>query len=131
MIMLDSNSAIRLIRQDDKFLDEFSRHAYEDIGISSIVFYELEVGALLNKIPNVHQKATRDFLRTVQVFDFTAKAAAIAAELATKRVRAGKIVGTEDNMIAAHAIALNALLVTANTKHFEGTPGLQLADWSK
>jgi tRNA(fMet)-specific endonuclease VapC len=131
MMMLDSNIAIRLIRRDPKIIGEFLKHEYESIGISSVVFYELEVGVILKKISKANQQATRDFLEAVQVFDFGAKAAAIAAELAAKRANSGKVVGTEDTFIAAHAIAVNAVLVTANTKHFEGIPGLQLADWSK
>jgi tRNA(fMet)-specific endonuclease VapC len=131
MIMLDSNTCVFLIRQKSKVIEQFSKNKSEVIGISSIVFYELEYGVRLKNIAPSRQKDTRSFLRSVQVYDFTHHEATIAAEIESGRKKAGKSIGVEDAFIAAHAIALNALLVTSNTKHFEGTPGLQLADWSK
>ena len=131
MIMLDSDTCIRLIRHHAKTGKRLLEHSDSVIGISSIVFYEVEIGVHLNRIPKSIQSETRKFLSDVQVFDFSAKAATIAAEIEGQRVRNGLSAGIKDAFIAAHAIALNAVLVTANTKHFEGTPGLQLADWSK
>jgi tRNA(fMet)-specific endonuclease VapC len=36
-----------------------------------------------------------------------------------------------DMLIACIALAHDALLVTANTKHFNKVPGLKLANWTK
>lgn len=131
MIMLDTDICIFIIRKHPIFLNRYLSHANETFAISSIVFYELELGVHLNKIAKKWQQATKEFLGAVHVVDFSANAAAIAGEVEARRTKAGKSIGVEDVLIAAHAIALNAVLATANTKHFEGTPGLQLADWSK
>lgn len=131
MMMLDSDICVFLIRKNRAVLDKFLNHADQIIGISSVVFYKLERGIQLNRIAKERQQATRDFLSAVHVLDFSAKAAAIAAELEAKRTMSGERFGVEDAFIAAHAIALNAVLVTANSRHFEGTPGLQLANWTK
>ena len=41
----------------------------------------------------------------------------------------GQVAPSMDLLIAATAVAHNAILVTHNTKHFEGIDGLQLEDW--
>ena len=38
-------------------------------------------------------------------------------------------IGERNMLIAAHALALNAVLVTHNTKEFSKVPGLQVEDW--
>jgi tRNA(fMet)-specific endonuclease VapC len=41
----------------------------------------------------------------------------------------GQSIGYPDEMIAAHALALNCTLVTDNEKHFSRVPGLRLENW--
>ena len=41
----------------------------------------------------------------------------------------GTPIGPHDLLIAAHAKALGAILVTHNTREFERVNGLQIADW--
>ncbi|WP_310889368.1 type II toxin-antitoxin system VapC family toxin [Delftia sp. UME58] len=38
-------------------------------------------------------------------------------------------IGDFDEMIAAHALALDAILVTDNVRHFERIPGLRIENW--
>jgi tRNA(fMet)-specific endonuclease VapC len=41
----------------------------------------------------------------------------------------GRPIGPNDLFIAAHALALNAVLVTANVKEFSRVPGLKVENW--
>jgi tRNA(fMet)-specific endonuclease VapC len=41
----------------------------------------------------------------------------------------GKPIGPNDLLIAAHALALNLTLVTANLREFERVPGLSVENW--
>ena len=41
----------------------------------------------------------------------------------------GIVIGAVDMLIAAHALALGATLVTNNTPHFSRVPGLKTANW--
>ena len=42
---------------------------------------------------------------------------------------AGTPIGPNDLLIAAHALAVDAVLVTANTREFLRVPGLQVENW--
>ena len=44
-------------------------------------------------------------------------------------VRKGKPIGSLDTLIAAHALAIDAILVTHNTREFARVEGLRLEDW--
>lgn len=41
----------------------------------------------------------------------------------------GKTIGSNDMLIAAQALALNAILITANIKEFSSVPGLKSENW--
>jgi tRNA(fMet)-specific endonuclease VapC len=44
--------------------------------------------------------------------------------------REGKIIGAMDLLIAAHALALSATLVTNNAAHFSRVSGLKSVNWA-
>jgi tRNA(fMet)-specific endonuclease VapC len=46
-------------------------------------------------------------------------------------LRHGKNIGPNDLWIAAHALALDAVLVTANESEFSRVPGLKIENWLK
>ncbi|EER8694982.1 type II toxin-antitoxin system VapC family toxin, partial [Escherichia coli] len=43
----------------------------------------------------------------------------------------GMSIGNNDSAIAGHAIAVNAILVTNNTREFSRVEGLRIEDWTK
>jgi tRNA(fMet)-specific endonuclease VapC len=45
--------------------------------------------------------------------------------------QAGRLIGPNDLLIAAHALALEATLVTDNTREFERVSGLNIENWLK
>lgn len=44
---------------------------------------------------------------------------------------AGQKIGDRDTIIAAHALALGAIMVTRNVSEFERVPGLQVENWEE
>ena len=65
-----------------------------------------------------------DFFRVVPVLPFDRDAGRAYAELPFKRHRL-------DRLIAAHALALNVTLVTANPRDFRDIAGLAVEDWTR
>lgn len=46
-----------------------------------------------------------------------------------KVFRAGAPIGFTDTMIAAHALTIDAVLVSNNVRHFAKVPGLSIENW--
>ncbi|MFZ3193485.1 MAG: PIN domain-containing protein, partial [Moraxellaceae bacterium] len=67
--------------------------------------------------------------RYLRVVDFDAEAALRYGEIRAALKRAGQLIGDNDLLIAAHALALDAILVTNNTREFERVGGLKLENW--
>lgn len=51
-------------------------------------------------------------------------------EIRNQLEKAGKRIGAMDLLIAAHALAIGATLITNNTSEFERVPHLAVQDWS-
>ncbi len=103
----------------------------DEVGLSAITIAELEYGAQHSGDYDREIAAVRKILMPFVGYDFDA---AVCAE-AYGRVRhaletAGKIIGAMDLLIAGHALALSATLITNNTAHFSRVPGLKCANWT-
>lgn len=64
------------------------------------------------------------FLAEVQILPFDAAAARVYAVLPFKR-------GSFDRLIAAHALALDATLITNNVREFSDVPNLRVRNWTR
>ncbi len=74
----------------------------------------------------------REFLKIVRVLSWDAEAADFYAEIRHQLAIAGQPIGEMDMMIAAHSLAVAAVLVTNNTRHYERIPApLILQNWSE
>ena len=99
------------------------------IGISSITAFELRYG-IEAKQPKVNVEGyLRALAEEVKVFPFGIEAAFEAGVIRSRQAKMGRPSGNYDQLLAGHAIALNALFVTNNTKHFNGIPKLLLENW--
>lgn len=99
-----------------------------DLCTSIIVACELRFGA--------EKRGSRKLLASVEAtleeFDvqpLTEDADLHYARLRTQLERQGTTIGQHDMLIAAHAMALGATLVTANTREFARIEGLKLENW--
>ncbi|WP_404359799.1 type II toxin-antitoxin system VapC family toxin [Methylotuvimicrobium sp. KM1] len=131
--LLDTNICIFLLNQRGGFeniiqrMDGMSR---EDIGISAITVAELDYGIAASKKQSDNAKRLERFLLDFEVIDFNRASAAAYGPLRSNLQSQGMPIGPMDFLIAAHALALNAILVTNNTREFERVPGLRLEDWT-
>jgi len=127
--LLDTNIAIHAGEQDVNVLARMIEHEGA-IFMSALCLAELQRG--LHKTPGltVLRRVRLDMLLAhAPILPFDAAAAeAYGAIIA----QCGWAKGRDfDRMIAAHAIAVGATLVTANIADFRDIPGLALENWSE
>jgi tRNA(fMet)-specific endonuclease VapC len=87
--------------------------------VSAMTRAELLYG--LKSLPSQNRLhvGVKKFLDAVQVLPWPMEAAEFYAEIRHELTRTGKPIGEMDMLIAAHAIAADAVLVTNNTRHFK------------
>ncbi len=69
------------------------------------------------------------FLAPLAILPFDEAALWAYGDLRAELERKGTPMGSLDTLIAAHALSLQATLVTNNLREFERVPGLQLDNW--
>ena len=87
----------------------------------------------LKRLPEGHrlQLGVRQFLRLVRVLAWDSDAADYYAEIRHQLVASGQPIGELDMMIAAHSLAVGAVLVTNNMRHYARIAApLTLANWA-
>ncbi len=77
-----------------------------------------------------NQRALEMFLSALKILRFAEQAIWAYGRVRCELERTGQPIGGLSTMIAAHAISLNATLVTNNTKEFAQIRGLRLENWS-
>jgi predicted nucleic acid-binding protein len=70
------------------------------------------------------------FFTRVRCLPWDEMAATHFASIAVELHRSGIPLGSMDTMIAGHAIAVGAVLVTSNERHFVRIPGLSIENWT-
>ena len=73
--------------------------------------------------------ALAEFLLPLEIAPFDDATAAAYGNVRAALEKKGKSIGPLDTLIAAHALALGAVLVTHNTREFARVPGLSVEDW--
>ncbi|TPE60468.1 type II toxin-antitoxin system VapC family toxin [Sandaracinobacter neustonicus] len=116
--LLDSNICIYWLGGVQSVLERVMARA-DEIAVSSISYGEVAMGL----IPGSAQwEAGQRFFRLVPVLPFDRAAADSYARLPFRRARF-------DRLIAAHALALGARLVTNDRRGFADVPGLDVEEW--
>ncbi|HUQ48252.1 MAG TPA: type II toxin-antitoxin system VapC family toxin [Gemmatimonadaceae bacterium] len=99
------------------------------VAVSSITVAELQYGVERSRNPARERVGVGNLLGAVAVLPFDSKAAEGYGMLRRYLERRGEVIGPFDLLIAAHAVAQNATLVTNNTREFSRVPTLQMEDW--
>jgi tRNA(fMet)-specific endonuclease VapC len=101
------------------------------IGLSAITIAELEFGACGAGEPEVERARMKQILAPFVKFDFGADGPAQRyGEVRSALESKGLGIGPNDLLIAAHALALSAVLVTNNTREFKRVKGLRCESWT-
>ena len=129
--MLDTDiSSYVMKRSNDAVLKRLQRIPPEAVCISAITKSELLYGVEISPRRAKDLRAVEDFLKYVEVLDYPDAAAPDYARIRARLKTSGKMIGTNDLFIAAHARSLGLILVTNNTREFSRVGGLKIENWA-
>jgi tRNA(fMet)-specific endonuclease VapC len=129
--LLDTNMARYVIKGNvPNVRERLVRIPMGQVGISAITEAELRFG--LAKKPEAARLhvVVEEFLLRVEILAWDSAAAKSYARLRSDMERIGEPMGNLDMMIAAHALAAEAVLVT-HDRVFHRVKQLKLEDWAK
>jgi len=128
--MLDTNVVSDLIRNPKGNAARQFALVSRQSSISIIVAAELRYGA---EEKNSYKLSARvdQMLDALKIETFDPPAHRIYGTIRALLERRGQPIGSNDFLIAAHALALDSTLVTDNEDEFSRVPGLKIENWLK
>jgi tRNA(fMet)-specific endonuclease VapC len=127
--MLDTNIISDLIRKPQgKAARRIARVGENNICTSVIVAAELRYGCAKSGSKRL-LKAVEDLLGEITVLPFDVPADAEYGAIRSDLEATGTPIGSNDLLIAAHACATGATIVTANANEFKRIRGLKVENW--
>jgi tRNA(fMet)-specific endonuclease VapC len=127
--MLDTNIISDLVRNPQgKTAKQIAKRGEDTICTSIIVAAELRYGCAKNGSARL-RRAVEDLLAEIDILPFDVPADAEYGGVRAELEAAGKPIGGNDLLIAAHAAATGATIVTANTGEFRRIRGLKVENW--
>lgn len=128
--LLDTNICIYIINQrPQQVIDRFREHHAGDIGLSSLSAAELAFG-VAKSASQRNRQALDKFLAPLDIVAFGPEAMWHYGDIRAGLESTGQPIGSIDTLIAAHARALDCILVSHNVREFERVPGLRLETWA-
>ncbi len=101
-----------------------------ELAVCSVIWAELLHGATKYHDPARREHQLAQTIGGLRSLDFDLEAARHYARIRDHLERQGNIIGGNDLMIAAIALANDLTIVTNNTDEFKRVPGLRVEDWS-
>ncbi|MFZ1343450.1 type II toxin-antitoxin system tRNA(fMet)-specific endonuclease VapC [Thiothrix eikelboomii] len=130
LYMLDTDTSSYIIKnRPESVRRRLAQVKPEQLCISIITYAELLYGVERSSSQQVNHEIVMDFVRRLLVQTWDEAAAEVYAKLRADLERVGQPIRGMDMQIAAHALSLQAILVTNNTRHFERVSGLVLENW--
>ncbi|MGV2123332.1 type II toxin-antitoxin system VapC family toxin [Agrobacterium vitis] len=127
--MLDTNIISDVVRNPmGRAADVMHGLNRDDICLSSIVLSEILFG-IQRKGSERLTRLVEGVLERIAVIAYDDLAGRHYAEIRTPLEKQGTPIGATDLFIAAHALSLDMVLVTNNTREFARVPGLKLENW--
>ena len=127
--MLDTNIISDLIRNPQgRAAKRIAKVGEDNICTSIIVAAELRYGCTKSGSTRL-LRAVEELLGEIEVLPLEVPADAEYGGIRSELEAAGKPIGGNDLLIAAHACAVQATIVTANTDEFKRIRGLRVENW--
>jgi len=128
---LDTDIASYILKRRSIVLESrFRSRQPGDCAISSVTYAEILYGLERTSPGHKMRRAAGLFLNAVDSLSWPVEAAARYAEIKHDLWLKQNRIGELDMMIAAHAVALDVILITNNTRHFSRIgPPLRMENW--
>ncbi len=129
--LLDTNMASYVIKGNiPRVRQRLVKVPMAQVAISAVTEAELRFGVVRRPEATRLETAVEEFLLRVDSLPWDSAAARNYAQVRAALEREGKPMGNLDMMIAAHALAVQAVLVTSD-RVFRRVEQLKIEDWSK
>lgn len=127
--MLDTNIVSDLVRRPQgRVFDRIAAVNGEGVCVSIITAAELRYGCIRKGSPRLSAQVDA-ILGSIEILPFDVPADAEYGGIRTALEAAGTPIGPNDLLIAAHARAVDATLVTANVGEFTRVGDLRVENW--
>ncbi len=131
--VLDTNAVSALMKGSAAVIERLAATQPAEVGVPQPVLAEIAFG--IERLPRSKRRATLqarfDLLCTeLPRADWTDAVSQMYGRVKATLERRGTRIEDVDAAIAAHALALDATLVTANLDHMTRVAGLRIEDWS-
>lgn len=127
--MLDTNTVSHLLREHPSVARRVVAAPMASLCISAITEGELLFGLAKRPAAKQLHVAVREFLRRVDALPWDSTAAEHYGTVQADMARQGKVLAPLDLLIAAHALSVDAVLVT-NDRAISQTTNLHIEDWT-
>ena len=134
LFMLDTDTCIFLMRGDSPALAaKVQSVPLQQQVMSAVTFAELTYGVQVSTAAKrkQNQSVLDSLVLHLAVLDWPQDAAKHYAEIRADLKKRGAQIGAAELMIAAHARAMGAIVVTNNVRDFERVKGLVVENWTK
>ena len=130
MIMLDTNICIYILQKHPIHIRQ-KFNEVESVHISSVVYAELRYGLEYGskRLRAAREKQLNQFLALLVIHDWDKRAAEQYGKVNAFLREKGMMIGNMDMLIAAHALSLEATLITNNGREFQRIPNLEVENW--
>ena len=127
--VLDTDTCVYWLRGDRRIEKKILTTGLQNVFITIITECELVYGAYKSARTEANLQLLRELRRQVRTIQTIPEVAPLYGQIKADLERAGRTLDDADLLIGAIALASKGTLVTTNTSHFEGIPGLRLENW--
>lgn len=130
LYLLDTDTCVALLRRNSpSLLKRLQSISPNHLAMSMVTWAELQYGVQASNRVEENRAAVALMGQHIKSLDWNHEAAMHYAHVRHALKTKGKLIGSNDLMIAAHALSLGATVVTNNTRDFKRVPQLSLDNW--
>ena len=127
--VLDTDTCVYWLRGDRRIEKKILTTGLQNVFITIITECELVYGAYKSAKTEANLQLLRELRRKIRTIQTTPEVAPLYGKIKADLQRVGRPLDDADLLIGAIALASKGTLVTNNTSHFDGIPGLAIENW--